>query len=316
MGIASRLGWRSTGHEGAPFPTGTWAEVDQPLSLPHHLRIMLNHQQRVAPVAQGEQGGEQTLGVARVQSHRRFIEDVTGSHEAGTEGSGESRPLQFATRQTLEWAIERQVVEPHIVEKLQPPCDLGDHPLSHGRVELLPATDHLARLAYGLSAEARQGALFEPDPAPRRSQTLAPTRRANLPLDRTQSSAGGTGTMRAVEIQRARLQFRQADLAVGTGMAAAEQPVAPAGSLLLRDDARPLAMLQRESHRVAQPGPQPFLDDDAVDDHLDGVRPAFGQFGGRVGIDQLSIDPGPHKPVLHDLLEHLAVGSFAGPDPR
>src|SRR5579872_3633654 len=57
--------------------------------------------------------------------------------------------------------------------------------------------------------------------------------------DRSHALASRAGAVGAIEAERAGLDFRKTQLAIGTRESAAEQPIAPCRSLFVTDDARP-----------------------------------------------------------------------------
>ena len=66
--------------------------------------------------------GEQTVVVALVQADGRFVEHVHHAGEAGADLRGEPDALRFAAGKRVGRPVERQIVEPDVVEE----TDAGD----------------------------------------------------------------------------------------------------------------------------------------------------------------------------------------------
>jgi hypothetical protein len=130
------------------------------------------------------------------------------------------------------------------------------------------------------------------------------------------SLACGTGAVWAVEAEGARLDFREAQFAVGAGEAAAEEPVAPRRAIFVADDAASVSVPQRKFDRFEEPRSQPFLDDNAIDDDVDVVGLRFFQLGRSGGIDDGAIHAGADKAFAADLFEQLAMHPFLPADER
>src|SRR5262249_49099468 len=130
------------------------------------------------------------------------------------------------------------------------------------------------------------------------------------------SLACRTSPVRAVEAEGSRLDFGKAELAVGTGKAAAEEPIAPQAAFFMADDAASIPLPQRQLDRLEEARPQSLLDDDAVDDDVDVVRLRFLKLRRRGGIDDGAIYAGTHEAFTANLLEQLAMHSLFAVDER
>ena len=94
--------------------SSTWSAVQD------RFFVVLDHQHRVAEVAQVLERGEQALVVALVQADGGLVEDVQHAGETRAHLAGEPDALRFAAGERLGAAIERQVVEAHIDQEAQP----------------------------------------------------------------------------------------------------------------------------------------------------------------------------------------------------
>ena len=116
------------------------ADVDDVVGLQDRGLVVLDHDERVAEVAQADERVDQALVVALVQADRGFVEDVEHAHQTGADLGGEPDPLGLAPGQGAGGPGQRQVVEPHIDQEPQALADLleeplGDHLLAFGQLQ-------------------------------------------------------------------------------------------------------------------------------------------------------------------------------------
>ena len=142
---------------------------------PHRALVVLDHDHRVAEVAQPLERADQSLVVALVQADRRLVEDVEHAHERRADLRGQPDPLRLAAGQRGGRALERQVAHAHVVEEAQPLVDLAqDQPrdlaLGLRQLELLEPLDRAPR------RHARE--LVDAEPAHLHRQRLRPQPRA------------------------------------------------------------------------------------------------------------------------------------------
>ena len=121
------LDYRPGGHDQPPFGPSPRSEIDQPVCRPDHLDVVLDHNHRVALIAQGPQGVEQLGSIAGMQSRRRFIEHIADPDQSRPKSPRESGPLQLPPRQRLGGSVETQVAKSRLLQKLQPGGDLAPH---------------------------------------------------------------------------------------------------------------------------------------------------------------------------------------------
>ncbi len=118
------------------------ADVDDVVGLEDRGLVVLDHDERVAEVAQAHERVDQALVVALVQPDRRLVEDVEHADESGADLRGEPDALRLAAREGARRPRQRQVVEPHVDEEPQPLADLlqqplGDHELPLAQLDRL-----------------------------------------------------------------------------------------------------------------------------------------------------------------------------------
>ena len=98
----------------------------------HHFRIVLHHHDGIAQLAQFVEDADQPAGVAAMQADGRFIEHVAGAHQARAERGGQLNALGFAAGKSGSQPVQRQVFQPHIVQKLEPLANFHQHLVGDG----------------------------------------------------------------------------------------------------------------------------------------------------------------------------------------
>jgi hypothetical protein len=83
-----------------------------------HRLIMLNDDNGVSLVTKFGQALDQAIGVSRMQSDRRLIQDVTDTDQSRADTRRESNPLQLATGKRVGRAREVKVGKTNAVEEL------------------------------------------------------------------------------------------------------------------------------------------------------------------------------------------------------
>ncbi len=136
---------------------------------PNRSLVVLDHDHRVAQVAQPPQGVDQLRVVALVEADRGLVEDVENSHQGRPDLSRQPDPLCLAPRQRSRGPLQRQVANPDTVQEAQALGDLSDHqagnrPLGVGQLQRPDP------LQSGASAELR--VLVDVQPADRDREAL------------------------------------------------------------------------------------------------------------------------------------------------
>ena len=193
--------------------------------------LVLDDHDRVAAVAQAEEGLRERLVVARVQAHRRLVQDVADPAQVGGERRHDADALRLAGRERVGPALEGEVAEAEAGEEVEAQRQLGPDALAHllGQLPLerrQPAAGldhgeggHVADVAPrdpdrpGLGPQARAGAGAAGD-------TLGPPRLAVL-LDprRAEAVALGTGAVLLAPREEARVGGGEARAAARAGAA-------------------------------------------------------------------------------------------------
>ncbi len=108
---------------------GAGSDVDHPVGGEHHLRIVLDDDQRISRVAQSLHHLDHAVHVARMQADRRLVEHEQRVDQRGAQRRGQVDPLHLAARQRARLAVERQVAEPDLAQVAQPRADLRQQKL-------------------------------------------------------------------------------------------------------------------------------------------------------------------------------------------
>ena len=94
--------------------TRAGADIDDVIRIADGILVMFHDQYRIAQVAQVDQGVEQALIVALVQTDRRLIENIHNTHQSRADLRSQANALGFTTGQGLGTAVQSEVVEPDI----------------------------------------------------------------------------------------------------------------------------------------------------------------------------------------------------------
>ena len=121
-GVCGHLGRRAGGHDLPAVLARARADIDQVIGGADQLQVVLDHQHRVAQVAQPAQDVDQALRVARVQPDGRLVQHVQHARQPRAEQRRQPQALGLAGREGGRGALERQVAHPHFE---QPPDALA-----------------------------------------------------------------------------------------------------------------------------------------------------------------------------------------------
>src|SRR5882724_3109703 len=92
---------------------------------------MLDYQHRVAEISKFFQRIKQPSVIALMKPDRGFIQHIQHSAQLGTNLCGQTNPLTLSAGQSRSGTVERNIVEPYRIQKLQTldnfmhdtPCD-------------------------------------------------------------------------------------------------------------------------------------------------------------------------------------------------
>ena len=127
--VFEQPGIRPVEHDLAAFFTGQGAQVDDIIGLANNLRVVLDHHDRIPVVAQVLQNTDQTLTVARMQANRRFVQNIQGVDQSGTNRRGQVHPFQLAAGQGAGLPVQGQVFHADLDQIAQAFPNLVQHEL-------------------------------------------------------------------------------------------------------------------------------------------------------------------------------------------
>ncbi len=87
---------------------------------------MFDQKQRVAQLPELGQRSKQPAIVARMQSDRRLVEHVEHAAQAAAHLRGQPDPLHLAAGERRRRSSERQILQSHVDQELQPVADFAD----------------------------------------------------------------------------------------------------------------------------------------------------------------------------------------------
>ncbi len=111
-------------------------EVHEMVGGAHRLLVVLDHDHRVAEVAQALQRPDQLRVIALVQADRGLVEDVQHAHQRAADLRGEADALGLPAGERRRRAVHREVPDPHVLQELQPLGDLAQDQPRHVAVGL------------------------------------------------------------------------------------------------------------------------------------------------------------------------------------
>ena len=134
--------------------------VDDVVGGAHRALVVLDHEHRVAEVAQPLERADQLLVVALVQADRRLVEDVQHAHQRGPDLRRQADPLRLAARQRRRRPVHRQVADADVLQELQALLDLaqdqpGDPLVVLGELALADPVQRAARRQRGELVDRR-----------------------------------------------------------------------------------------------------------------------------------------------------------------
>ena len=137
---AAAAGDRAGVHDVAAVLPRPGPDVDDVVGGADGLLVVLDHDDRVAQVAQPLQRGDEALVVALVQADGGLVEHVEHADQAAADLAGQADALRLSAGQGAGRAGEGQVVEPHIEQELHALAHfledaVGDHVLAVAQLQ-------------------------------------------------------------------------------------------------------------------------------------------------------------------------------------
>ena len=99
IGIGHDLLRRASGHHLSAVGSGTGVDVDEIVSGPHGVLVVLHHNEGIAQIPQAAEGGQQLVVVPLVQADGWLVQNIQHSHQAAADLRGQPDTLALAAGQ-------------------------------------------------------------------------------------------------------------------------------------------------------------------------------------------------------------------------
>ncbi len=123
--LPGHLRWRASRHDLTAPVAGRRAKVEQLVGAGQHFTIVFDHKQGVSQIAKFLQGSDQPAIVARVQPDGRFVQHIQDAAQPAPHLAPQADPLRLAAGKRGSLATEREILEPHVDQELQPIANLA-----------------------------------------------------------------------------------------------------------------------------------------------------------------------------------------------
>ena len=127
-GVRANVVRRAAGHEVPAVLARAGPQIHYVVRRFDGLPVVFDDDDRVAHVAQAAQRIQKAAVVALVQADARLIEHVQDAHQAGSDLARQPDPLALAPGERARGPVQREVVQPHLFEKLEPLDDFLQNP--------------------------------------------------------------------------------------------------------------------------------------------------------------------------------------------
>ncbi len=129
LGVGEQLLQGAAVHDLAAVLTCAGADVDDPVGGLDGVLVVLDDDECVAHVAQPDEGLDQPVVVALMQTDGRLVEDVQHAYESGADLGGQADALGLAAGERAGRAVQREVVQADVDQEPQSFVDLLQHAL-------------------------------------------------------------------------------------------------------------------------------------------------------------------------------------------
>src|SRR5258708_29224312 len=99
--------------------------------MTNRVRIVFDHQNRIAQFRQSFEGSEEAIIITLMQADARLIKDVKNADQASADLGGQTDALGFASTEGAAFPIQGEVSQTDIFQKSQPRPDLLDDVMSN-----------------------------------------------------------------------------------------------------------------------------------------------------------------------------------------
>ncbi len=336
-GVGEHLREGAGGEQAAALFAGAGADVHEVVGLADDGLVVLDDEHRVAALLQAAQRQDEPAGVARVQAHRRLVEDVADAEQPAAEMRGEPRPLRLTARQRRRGPIERQVAEPDLLQESQPLGDLRENRLANAVLAMIveQAREEYASVIDGKRRDLVQTPAFEahgaglaiqPGPGALGADFIRDAASVALVRiviagsngdaggvahgDRAEAAATWTPAVGIVEVEPPRLRIGDRGAAARTFQAGAVGKITPFAGVDVGENDAPLTMLDGRLQRLVQPFDDGWPQHEPIHHHLDGVPGPGIELRRVADFQQYAVHAGPQKAALPNALKNLGMPAW------
>ena len=169
------------GHHFAAMDAGAGPHIDQIVGGADGVLVMLDHDDRVAQVAQALQRSQQALVVALMQADGGLVQHIEHAGQPGADLRGQPDALALAARQRARCARQRQIFQPDIVQEAQPLVDFLEDAFRDGALLFVQMAGQARETTAGLGdRHARDFARMQPVDLHRQRLGFQPVAAAGL----------------------------------------------------------------------------------------------------------------------------------------
>ena len=106
--------------------SGQRSHIDDIVRRPHHILVVLDHDDRIARIAQLLEAADQPLVVALVQTDGRLVENIKHVHQLRADLGRQADALALAARQRTRGTGQGEIAQSDFDEEAEPLADLLD----------------------------------------------------------------------------------------------------------------------------------------------------------------------------------------------
>ena len=122
--------------------SGPGTDIDNIIRRQHGILVMLYHDQSIPEITEMLQRGKKLIIVPLMKTDTGFVQNISHTHQTGTDLGGEPDPLCLASGKCSRRTGQRQVIQSHIHQELDPCSDLfqnlsPDQHLGLGKIQFI-----------------------------------------------------------------------------------------------------------------------------------------------------------------------------------
>ena len=107
----------SLGHDPAAVASGPRAHVDHMVRRADDIGVVLDDDDGIAPAGHSPEQADESGRIARVETDRRFVENIGHTGKAGAQHFGQPQPLGFASGKRGRAAVDTEVIQSDVSDE-------------------------------------------------------------------------------------------------------------------------------------------------------------------------------------------------------